>query len=37
MKLESELNLQAYLNGELSPREGRKVAAWLAGSARGEE
>src|SRR5438874_8769791 len=37
MKLESELNLQAYLNGELSPREGRKVAAWLAGDAEAQD
>lgn len=33
MKLESELKLQSYLDGELSPRQGRKVAAWLAGDA----
>ena len=30
MKLESELELQAYLDGELSPRQGRKVEARLA-------
>src|SRR5437867_7321096 len=30
MKLESELKLQAYLDGELSGRQARKVAAWLA-------
>jgi hypothetical protein len=30
MKLESELKLQAYLDGELSPRQARKVSAWLA-------
>ena len=30
MKLESELKLQAYLDGELSARQGRKVAAWLS-------
>jgi len=30
MNLESELNLQAYLDGELSPRQARKVADGLA-------
>jgi hypothetical protein len=30
MNLESELNLQAYLDGELSPRQARKVADSLA-------
>jgi len=30
MKLESELELQAYLDGELSPRQARKVAAAVA-------
>jgi hypothetical protein len=30
MKLESELELQAYLDGELAPAQGRKVAASLA-------
>jgi len=30
MKLESELELQAYLDGELSPRQARKVDAALA-------
>ena len=34
MKMESELNLQAYLDGELSPRQGRKVAAWVAADAQ---
>ncbi len=31
MKLESELNLQSYLDGELSNRQARKTAAWIAG------
>ena len=30
MKLESELKVQACLDGELSARQERKVAAWLA-------
>lgn len=30
MKLESELNLQACLDGELSRWQSRKVAAWIA-------
>src|SRR2546427_201539 len=29
MKLERELKLQALLDGELSARQARKVAAWL--------
>ena len=31
MNQESELRLQSYLDGELSPREARRVAAWLDG------
>jgi anti-sigma factor RsiW len=30
MKQEIELKLQAYLDGELSPRQARKVAGWVA-------
>ena len=36
MNLESELNLQAYLDGELSPRQARKVAALVAGDAEAQ-
>jgi anti-sigma factor RsiW len=30
MKFDQELKIQAYLDGELSPRESREVQAWLA-------
>lgn len=30
MNFDSQLNLQAYLDGELSPREARRVEFWLA-------
>ena len=30
MNFDSQLNLQAYLDGELSPREARRVESWLA-------
>ena len=33
MNLEQQLELQAYLDGELSGREARRVAEWLAGDA----
>ena len=30
MKFDQELKIQAYLDGDLSPRESRQVEAWLA-------
>lgn len=36
MKLESKLDIQGYLDGELSSRQARKVAAWLAGDAEAQ-
>ena len=36
MTLESELKLQSYLDGELSGRQEREVAAWLAGDAEAQ-
>ena len=30
MNFDSQLKLQAYLDGELSPREARRVESWLA-------
>lgn len=37
MKPDLELKLQAYLDGELSERQARRVAAWLANDAQAQQ
>jgi hypothetical protein len=37
MTSESELNLQAYLDGELSGRQERQVAEWIAGDTEAQK